>query len=446
MTRVNRLRARVISRLFGDLPREVAVLAAVAFSVAIGFGIVAPVIPVFAHDFGVGKTAVGAVLSAFALMRLASAMGVGHVVDAIGERVVLATGIVIVAVSSALSGFAHSYLQLLVLRGAGGIGSAMFSVSAMGLLLRVVSASQRGRAVGLFQGGFLLGGISGPAIGGPLAAWSIRAPFFVYAATLLVAGSVALFGLRHTPLAPKASKADVEKAEHTALSYALRQPAYRTALIANLADSWAAMGVRNTLVPLFVLQSLHRGTGWVGLGFTIVAATNAAVLIPAGKLVDEHGRRPVIVAGCALSGASMVILATVPDLVAYALAMLVFGVGSGLLDVAPAAVVGDVAGKRSGTVVAGFQMAGDTGSVSGPVVAGWVADAASFSTAFWVTGGVLASAALLAARTPDMKITQPATTATAATETTATAGEFVHTETGQLQGMTVEDRVRPDTP
>lgn len=139
----------------------------------------------------------------------------------------------------------------------------------------------------------------------------------------------------------------------------------------------------------------------------------------------------------------MVILATVPGLVAYALAMLVFGVGSGLLDVAPAAVVGDVAGKRSGTVVAGFQMAGDTGSVTGPVVAGWVADAASFSTAFWVTGGVLAGAALLAARTPDMTVTQRAATATPA-GITATAGEFVHTETGQLQGMTVEDRVRPD--
>ena len=91
-------------------------------------------------------------------------------------------------------------------------------------------------------------------------------------------------------------------------------------------------------------------------------------------------------------------------------------VGSGLLDVAPAAVVGDVAGKRGGTVVAAFQMSGDGGSVSGPVVAGWVADASSFSTAFWVTGGVLAGAALLASRAPDIKTTK----------------EFALAETGQL--------------
>jgi len=401
VARVNSLRGK----LFGDLPGEVAVLAAVAFSVAVGFGIVAPVIPVFARHFGVGRAEVGAVLSAFAFMRLASALGVGRLVDKIGERVVLATGIGIVAVSSALAGFAHSYLQLLLLRGAGGIGSAMFSVSAMGLLLRVVGPTQRGRSVGLFQGGFLLGGISGPAIGGPLAAWSIRAPFFVYAGTLVVAGTVAMVGLRRAALARKPEPtSDAAKPARASLADALRQRTYRAALVANLADSWAAMGVRNTLVPLFVLESLHRGTAWVGVGFTIVAATNAGTLIPAGRIVDRSGRRPIIVAGCLLSASSMALLALSPTIIGYVVAMVIFGVGSGLLDVAPAAVVGDVAGKGGGTVVAAFQMAGDGGSVSGPVVAGWVADTWSYGTAFWVTTGVLAGAAALAARSPDAKL------------------------------------------
>lgn len=394
---------KVRDKIFGDLPHEVAALSAVSFSVAVGFGIVAPAIPVFARDFGVGRAEVGAVLSAFAFMRLASAMGAGRIVDIIGERIVLATGIAIVAVSSALAGLAQSYLQLLILRGAGGIGSAMFTVGAMGLLLRVAKPHQRGRSVGLFQGGFLLGGISGPAIGGPLAAWSIRAPFFVYAATLVVAGLVGLMGLRNTPLAPKPSKADGEQRRRTGLAYALKQPAYRAALMANLADSWAVMGVRNTLVPLFVVEALGRGTIWVGIGFALVAATNASILIPAGRVADRKGRRPVMVTGCVLSGAAMATLAAVPNLGGYVIAMLVFGVGSGFLDVAPAAIVGDVAGNRGGTVVAAFQMAGDGGSVSGPVVAGWVADTWSYGTAFWVTGGVLFAAALLASRAPDVK-------------------------------------------
>ena len=431
---MHRLRAKI----FGDLPNEVAVLAAVAFSVAVGFGIVAPVIPLFAHHFGVGRAEVGAVLSAFAFMRLASALGVGRLVDAIGERVVLATGIGIVAVSSALAGFAHSYLQLLVLRGAGGIGSAMFSVSAMGLLLRVVGPAQRGRSVGLFQGGFLLGGISGPAIGGPLAAWSIRAPFFVYAGTLVVAGAVAMIGLRRASLAREPDRADAGQPSRTSLTAALRQRTYRAALVANLADSWAAMGVRNTLVPLFVVESLHRGTAWVGIGFTVVAAFNAATLIPAGRLVDAHGRRPIIVAGCLLSAGSMALLAVVPDIGGYLVAMVVFGVGSGLLDVAPAAVVGDVAGKRGGTVVAAFQMAGDGGSVSGPVVAGWVADTWSYGAAFWVTTGILAGAATLAARSPDIKTSVPAPEGQAVEQALEQALEQAETQAEVQADLTVE--------
>ena len=171
-----------MSRLFGNLPREVTVLTAVAFAVAVGFGVVAPAIPVFARDFGVGRTAAGAVISAFAFMRLVSALASGRLVNRVGERVVLATGIGIVAVSSALAGLSQSYTQLLLLRGVGGVGSAMFTVSAISLLLRVVDADQRGRAMSMWQTGFLLGAIAGPAIGGPLTDISLRAPFFVYAA------------------------------------------------------------------------------------------------------------------------------------------------------------------------------------------------------------------------------------------------------------------------
>ena len=87
-------------------------------------------------------------------------------------------------------------MQLLVLRGVGGIGSAMFTVSAMTLLLGSVEPSRRGRALGVFQGGFLLGGMTGPAVGGLLALISLTAPFFFYAGTLVVAGVVGLVLLR----------------------------------------------------------------------------------------------------------------------------------------------------------------------------------------------------------------------------------------------------------
>ncbi|MGI9006001.1 MAG: MFS transporter, partial [Streptosporangiaceae bacterium] len=182
-------------RPFTDLPPEVAILSSISFTVALGYGIVAPAIPVFGRQFGVSITAAAGVISAFALMRIVGALPSGRLVDRFGEHKTMATGIAIVAVSSVLAGLSGTFAELIILRGIGGLGSAMFGVSAQTLLLRSVPAGLRGRASGLYTGGFLLGGISGPALGGLIADWSLRAPFFVYGGMPLVPAAIAAFRL-----------------------------------------------------------------------------------------------------------------------------------------------------------------------------------------------------------------------------------------------------------
>src|SRR5665811_2215169 len=300
---------RALRNPFGSLPPEVAVLTAVAFSVALGFGIVAPAIPLFAKDFGVSNFAAGAVISVFALVRFASAPLAGRLVNRLGERLVLATGIGIVGVSSLLAGLSGSYAQLLVLRGIGGLGSAMFTVSSFALLLRVVAPDQRGRAAGTYQTGFLLGAIAGPAFGGPLTAWSLRAPFFAYAATLLVAGAVAMVFLARTALREHEVAAGTANVAPTPLGTAIRSAAYRAAVANNFAVGWSIFGVRASLIPLFVVEGLRLGPSWTGAGLVLSAVVQALVLIPTGRMVDSRGRRPFLQAGAAFSMAAGVVMA-----------------------------------------------------------------------------------------------------------------------------------------
>ena len=154
MSPVQRL-GRAIRRtpLLAGLPREVAVLSSVAFTVALGFGILIPVLPVFARTFGVSALEASAVVSVFALVRFVTSPLAGGLVDRFGEQTIMTSGLLIVAISSIAAGFSQTYLQLLVLRGVGGLGSSMFTVSAMALLLRVVATEQRGRAAGACRGG-----------------------------------------------------------------------------------------------------------------------------------------------------------------------------------------------------------------------------------------------------------------------------------------------------
>ncbi len=366
-----------IRAAFVGLPREVAALAAVAFMVALGFGVVAPAIPLFASHFGVSKTAASAVISAFAATRLVTAPFAGRLVNILGERIMLATGIGIVAVSSLLAGLSGDYWQLLVLRGVGGVGSIMFSVGSTSLLIRVTPNHQRGRAQGVYQGGFLLGTIAGPALG-VVAAWSLRAPFFLYAATLVVAAAIALGALRHSGLAARPVRGD----RALGLRAALRNRAYVVALLTNLAEDWAVIGTRSAIVPLFVVDRLGLASLWTYVAFFVVSAVSGLLLLPFGRRADTRGRRPVAFTGLTVGALGLAVLPLLPSLAGLLLAMTLLGVAGAALSVSSGAILGDVVGGRGGTVVAAYQMAGDVGTVAGPLLSGWLADAHGYAATF----------------------------------------------------------------
>jgi MFS family permease len=153
---------------FAEFPREVGVLVFASFFVAVGFGIIAPTIPLFARSFGVNNAQVGAIISAFAFARFGSGLISGKLVDHFGERLVYSVGIGFVSLTSFAAGMAQNYEQLLIFRAVGGLGSSMFSVAAGSILLRAVDDDHRARAQSLYNGSFLIGMMAGPVVGGAL--------------------------------------------------------------------------------------------------------------------------------------------------------------------------------------------------------------------------------------------------------------------------------------
>ncbi|MEU8170321.1 MFS transporter [Micromonospora sp. NPDC049004] len=374
------------------LPREVYVLSVVGGCVMLGLGLVLPVLPVYAATFGAGPTRIGLLVALFAMMRLATSPFCGRLAVRFGERRVLVAGLLLCALSSALTAFAGSYGQLLVFRALGGAGSVLFSVSALAMLLAVAPPDQRGRASAVFEAGFLLGGICGPALGGLLALVALSTPFVAYAALLLGAAVLTLAVLdtgRSTGAALGRTVVD--------LPVLLRDRRYLVACLAALAQGWVLFGLRSALVPVVVVAWL-RDVAWVGWAFTISAAVQALLIVPAGRVVDRAGRRPAMIAGTGVAAAAITALVFV-DRYAWLVALLcVYAAGSALLNAAPAALVGDVVAGRAGSGVAAFSMCTDVGAVVGPVVVGFVAERVSVPAAF-ASGAALLVVALVASCT-----------------------------------------------
>ena len=376
-------------------------LVGASFFVAVGFGIVVPAIPMFARSFGVSHAAVGLIVSAFAVTRFSSGLISGKLVDIFGERSVFAVGVLIVSLSVLLAGLAVNYPQLLIFRAAGGIGSSMFSVAAGSVILRSVRDDQRAHAQSVYNGAFLLGAIAGPAIGGALTTISLRAPFFVYSFTLLISGTIAFFFFTSAHLQSRDSKTNNQ--EVTTLKDAFRLKPYRYALIISFVASWVLFGLRSSILPLFVTEALKSTAAIVGIGFTLSALFQGAILLKAGRLSDSHGRRYASILGSiiVLIGSLVMVFTIHPWM--YLLSMSIIGLGAAFLSTTPASIVGDVIKGTGGQVIGLFQMAGDAGMIVGPIIVGFIADHYGYRSAFAISALVFSSALILAIKLPETR-------------------------------------------
>lgn len=375
------------------IPREIWVLIAAAFVIAVGFGLITPVLPQFAQSFGVGATASSIVVSVFAFFRLVFAPGGGRLIARLGERPVYLIGLLIVAISTGATAFAQNYTQLVIFRGLGGIGSTMFTVSAVALLVRIAPPTIRARVSSAYASAFLIGGVTGPVVGGLLGNLGLRVPFLVYSVALLIAAAIVALAIQPSALRPAAGAPVLPV---LTAREAWRDSAYRAGIGSALANGWANFGVRNAILPLFATAVIGKAPWVAGMALAVFAAGNAAGLTVAGRRSDAIGRRPFIIAGLIVSGLATAATGLATNLVMLVVLSVVAGLGAGTLNPAQQASIADVIGRErnGGPALAAYQMSADLGSIVGPIIAGLLVDRGSYQLAFAITGAVTLAAVI----------------------------------------------------
>lgn len=381
------------------MPREIWVLVSAAFIIALGFGLISPLLPQYIQLFDATVMMGSIVIASFSIMRLLWAPVSGKLVDRFSFRPVYVAGLLIVALSTMLLAVAQSYNQLLVFRAIGGIGSTMFTVSAMGLIVRLAPPHMRGRASALYGGAFLTGSVLGPVLGAALSGLGYRWPFVIYGIGLLIAAVVVWVGLR-----PTTAEAEAELTEpRPAMSVreALLDPAYRAALVGGFANGWSNFGVRVAIVPLLAAALFHSDGAIAGLALAVFALGNVIALQFSGRISDRYGRKPIITTGLVVSGMFTATLGFTTSIAMLLVVSFLAGTGAGMINAPLQAVVADVisSDRAGGKVVSTYQMALDLGSISGPILVGAVVDASGFKFGFLMGGIVSLIAAVVWSQT-----------------------------------------------
>ncbi|HHU39137.1 MAG TPA: MFS transporter [Propionibacterium sp.] len=369
------------------VPREIWVLVVAAFVIALGFGIIAPILPQYAASFDVGVAAASAIVTVFALTRMVFAPAAGSLIGRFGERWMYIAGLAVVAASSFLCAVAVGYWDLLLWRGLGGIGSVTFTVSSMGLIVRLAPPTARGRTSALYGSAFLLGNIIGPILGTFLAVLGFRVAFAIYGGTVVLALLVVLVFLR---VAPRPTTGDDVRPRMT-LNEAMSLPHYRALLVSGFANGWATFGVRIALVPLLAANVPTIGAPMAGIALTLMAVGNVIAQQFTGRLTDSLGRRPVLMLGLLVTGVTTLVFGWSTTIPVFLGLSVLTGVGASMIQPASQAMLADIIGadRNGGQALSTFSMSTDLGSIAGTLLAGLIADVFGFGWAFFLTGVML---------------------------------------------------------
>jgi MFS family permease len=379
------------------LPRDVWLLQLGGVMNSFGNGVVLPYLVIYLHDirhFGLGVA--GLVLATSAAAQLVVGTAAGPLVDRLGPRPVLATGLVMQAVGFGLFPLVHDPWQAFLLIAIEGAGSAGFWPSQSTLLARLTPPERRHAAYAqqrvTMNLGIGLGGLSGGFIAHSHDARSFTILFIVDAATF-VAYVAVLLAIPDPGIAVE-ERSD-ERASYGAV---LRDRLFIGLWTLNFLFVTAGYSLFN-LVPAFAHDHAHVSLGEVGVAFSVNTGLIVLVQLPISRLIEGRRRMRAlalmptlwIVAWLLVDGGVAWLPATAAFVV-VTVAVGIFGVGECFHGPAHQALVADIApGHLRGRYFAVHSLSWGLAGTVGPAAGGYLLAAAPF--ALWPAAAAVCAVA-----------------------------------------------------
>ncbi len=336
----------------------------------IGFGIVMPVLPFWATDFGADGFLYGLIQSSYALAQFALAPFWGRLSDRVGRRPVLLTTIAGTAASLLWLGLAESLVGLFAARILAGGFAANISV-ASAYITDVTEADERTRWMGMLGASFGIGFLLGPAIGGLLAPFGYAVPMLFAAAMAALNFVYAVFALPEPPR----RQGQGEREPSIGRLEVLRDPAVRRACIAYLFFSLAVTQLEN-MFPLFMKDRFGfdaRGVAFVLVGMAVVMGGIQGGAMRA--LAARYAERSLVLVGSALLAVAFLLVPLAPTVALLLLPLGVSAVGRAISQPSLMSLVSFEASETNrGAVLGTFQSMASLARIFGPAGAGFLYD------------------------------------------------------------------------
>lgn len=347
------------------------ILLANLFIAFLGIGLVIPVLPTIMNELNITGSVVGYMVAAFAITQLIVSPIAGKLVDRIGRKIMIVVGLFIFGLSELLFGMGRSIEILFLSRMLGGVSAAFIMPAVTAFIADITTMAQRPKALGYMSAAISTGFIIGPGLGGFLAEYGTRLPFFAAGVLGFVAALLSLTFLKE----PTRATDDTE-AVSSIFSSAKRifSPLYFIAFVLIFVLSFG-LAAFESLFSLFVDHKFAFTPSDIAIiitGSGIIGAI--AQLLLFDWLTKKMGEINVIRYSLILSAALTFAMTIVNHYFAILFVTFFIFVGFDLIRPAVTSYLSKIAGNEQGFVGGMNSMFTSLGNIFGPIIGGILFD------------------------------------------------------------------------
>ncbi len=363
-----RLNLQWIKLFDPDIPRVYFELLYIGFSIMTGMSLSSSFLPILANDLDPSGVLVGLVVSSWFISRIFIELPAGIISDRVGRRRLFVFGLALSFFGPIVCSQANHVYILIFGRAIWGMGTALYFMSNMALLMDILPSASRGRALGIFQGIEFIGSFIGAPIGAFLASYLSFTDVFYFTAFFILTSFAIAFksnNMRNLQDHNK-NEASLNLRE---ISNSLKNSNIILVCLCNLSRNFIRFGIYQAVLQLYLNQILGLSIGDIGWVISMRVAGMVLFLFVAGTLSDRYGRKPVLITGYLLSVTALLSFSRADNILFLLFSGFFAGAGDAFDMTTLLALLTDIAPSTARGVAVGlYRTFQDIGGFLGPIL------------------------------------------------------------------------------
>jgi MFS transporter, DHA1 family, tetracycline resistance protein len=342
----------------------------VVFVDLIGFGMIIPILPLYARSFQAAEWQIGLLLGCYSFMQFLASPVLGYISDRIGRKPVLLVSLIGSAIGYAVMASAASLTMLFIARIIAGICGASVGTAAA-YIADITPPENRSRRMGLIGAAFGVGFVLGPAIGGILSQFSTKGPFWFGAGLAFLNAIAVLLILPEPEKHVKRSEAGIpagpDVVDRTGLGGI-------PILVVTYFVAIAGFAIVTMIYPQVLDRRFSLSPAQISMVFVFLGLVGAFIQGGAiGRMAKRFGDYKLAAAGLLLMAVSMVVMPFAHNMPLFLVFTFGLAAGNSLAQPTLMAMASRLAATTAqGRVIGTVQSAGSLGRVVGPSAGGFM--------------------------------------------------------------------------